>query len=211
MNAKELAKRLEGMHTVETIEKELDISRVTAINYISLLRKAGFIKTERGAKKKRLYKISPIQTKGEGNPGLYEIINKYSKIKIEEPYKTFIHGKKLEIEEAIMKAIGTGSYRVIIAAMPLFNHVKDWDLFSRLAKEYRIENKAGALYDLARATIRVRKMDPRTEKSLEERSKKMKKAPLIKGIEKESDFKSIGKKWNVIIGINKKDLERLKE
>lgn len=207
MDIKELAKKLDGLHTVETIQDQLKISRRTAINYISKLRKTEYLTTARGKKKKRLYDISPVRMRLEGSPGLYETINKYSKIKLATKYKTRIHGRKLSVEEAIIKAVETGEYRVIIAAIPLFNHVSDWSLLSGLAKKDNIQNKVGALYDIARTIVRTRRMDKRAEKSLQ----KKKKAILFKGLNKQKDFKDIAKKWNVVIGITKQDLWRLKE
>jgi biotin operon repressor len=208
MDINQIAKKLDGLHTVETVSKQLNISKRTAINYISLLRKEGYLTTTRGHKKKRLYDISPIKMRLEGSLGLYETINKYSKIKLAMPYKTVIHERKITVEEAIIEAIKTGNYRVIIAAIPLFNHITDWALLSKLAKKSNIQNKVGALYELARRIVKTKRMDKRTEKSLE---KYRKKAYLIEGLVKEKEFKDIGKKWNVVIGLTKADLERLKE
>ena len=78
----------------------------------------------------------------------------------------------------------------------------------KLAKKNKNENKIGALYDIARNAIRNRRMKKRTEKSLK---KQKKKKVLFKGLNKQKDFKDIAKKWNVIIGITKQDLWRLKE
>lgn len=208
MDMQKLAKKLDGIYTIETIEKQLEISKRTAINYASLLKKQGYAIVERGKRGKRLYTISPIRFRASGNPGLYETINKFSKIKISAPYKTFIHDKKLSVEEAIIEAVKTGDYRVIIAAILLFKHIKSWSLLLKFAKENRVQNKVGALYDLARTIIRTKRIDKRTENAL---MKHRKKAYLISGVKNESDFKAIGKKWNVIIGISKQDLWRLKE
>ena len=190
MDIKTLAKRLEGLHTVETIQDKLKISRRTAINYVSTLRKEGYVNALRG-RGKRLYSISPIIMKLDGEFGLHETINRYSNVKLTIPYHNRIHGKKYRVEDAIIEAIKTENYRVIIAAMPLFNHVKDWSLLYRLAKENNVANRVGALYDLARTIIRTKKMDKRTELSL---NRYRKKAYLI-GINQEKEYKDIGKKW----------------
>lgn len=208
MDIKQLAKKIDGIHTVETIQNQLNISRRTAINYISRLRNAGYVHTKRGAAKKRVYDISPMNKQLEGNPGLYETINNYSKIKISSPYKTFVHGRKLSVEDALVGAISSGDYRVIIAAIPLFNHIKNWGLLSKLAKKENIQSKVGALYDVARTIVKTRKMDERTRNNLKGSGKP---DCLIKGLVKEKDFAEIGQKWNVIIGLTKKDLLRLKE
>lgn len=206
MEIKTLAKRLEGLHTVETIQDRLNISRRTAVNYVSMLKKGGYVNISRGHGK-RLYSISPIIMKLDGEPGLHETINRYSNVKLTIPYHNRIHGKKYRIEDAIIEAIKTENYRVIIAAMPLFNHVNDWSLLCRLAKENNISNKVGALYDLARTIIRTKRMDKRTEHSL----KRYRKKAYLIGINQEKEYKDIGKKWNVVIGLRQGDLMRLKE
>lgn len=208
MELQKLAKRLEGIYTVEMLEEELGISRRTAINYLSLLRKGGYVATQRGSMKKRLYTISPVKMRQQGQPGLYETINKYSRIKLLAPYPTLLHGRKLSAEEAIVEAVNAGDYRIIIASIPLFNHVKSWPLLSRLAKERDIGNKVGALYDVARTIIKTKKIDKRTENSLKRQRKK---DCLVSGLKIEKDFKEIGRKWNVIVGLSKHDLRRLKE
>ena len=54
----ELAKKLEGLQTISTISKILNIAKRTATNYVSLLRKNGYInETNYGSRKIRMYKI----------------------------------------------------------------------------------------------------------------------------------------------------------
>lgn len=208
MDINHLAKELDGIYTIPTIQKKLEVSRETAINYVSLLRKKGYLATKRGARKIRLYNISPIRFRTDGNPGFYEIINKYSNVKLATSHKTVIHGEKLSIEKVIIEAIKRGRYRVIIAVMPLFNQITKWSLLLKLAKENKIQNKVGALYDLTRTVLKTKRMDKRTENSLKRYRKKV---YLIDGLTKEKEFADIGKKWNVVIGLRRQDLWRLKE
>ncbi|MFH1439691.1 MAG: HTH domain-containing protein [Candidatus Woesearchaeota archaeon] len=218
MDIRKLAKTLEGLYTIEMIAEKLNISRRTAINYVSSLRKQGYLTTTRGHKKLRLYRISPLKMKLDGNIGLFETINKYSNIKLNIPFHSRIHGRKFSVEEAIIEAIKTKDYRIIIAAMPLFNHIKSWSLLAKYAKENDVTNKVGALYDLTKKIVRIKKIDKRTENSLMKNNsmknsiKRYKgKVYLIPELKKEKDFKEISKKWNVIIGLRKGDLLRLKE
>lgn len=206
MDIKLLAKSLQGLQTVETIQDKLKISKRTAINYVSMLKKGGFV-SKMGGGRKRIYSISPIIMKLEGEPGLHETINKYSNVKLVYPYHSRIHGKKYRVEDAIIEAIKTENYRVIIAAMPLFNHVKDWSLLCRLAKENNVSNKVGALYDLTRTIIRTKRMDKRTENCL----KRYRKRAYLIGIKKGREYLDIEKKWNVVIALRRGDLMRLKE
>ena len=202
----EIAKKLEGLHTAETLAGSTNISLRSAINLASKLRKAGYLRYFSGGRKKRIYQISPFRFRLLGNPGLYEILNKYSKIKLQEPFKHFIHGRKLKIEEALVLAIKSGNIRTILASLNLFLHIKNWSLLNKIAKKYNIQRNVGAFYEATKLTIKVKRMDERTRKS------------LLKGngieyiIEKLSsrDFTEIEKKWRVKIPLNLNDLSRLK-
>src|SRR3989338_9461165 len=157
-----IAKRLEGLQTVDSIAKNLSINRRTAINYIWLLRKKGFVETIYGKRKIRMYKISPLKKNKFGYPGLYEYLNQNSKIKIYPPYEERIYGRKPTAEEMIVKAVKTGDLRTVLSSLALFNKVRNWKRLSQIAKKELIGRKIGALYDAAKSVIRVRRMDERT-------------------------------------------------
>lgn len=206
-----MAKEIEGIHTVGTLAQERGISRRTAINYLSLLRKKGYVQQIKGGKK-RLYKVSPLLLRTEGNPGLEETINAHSPMKLAVPRLIRLKGRKLSVEDAIVEAVKTGDYRIIIAAIPLFNAVKDWLRLSRRSEEEQVSNRVGAMYELARTMVRTRRMDKRVMRRLQKQRKKQKRmAHLIKGVYKDREFQGIGKKWGVVIGLRKADLMRLKE
>ncbi len=211
MDYQKLAKTLEGLQTAETTAKLLNISRRTAINYISQLNKKGFARLYSGGRKKRIYLIKTYFLKEKGHPGLIETINKNSNVKLAEPCKHRIYSKKLSIEEAIAEAakqgIETENYRMLIAVLPLFNKVKNWPLLYRFAKEKDARNLVGALYDVAKQFVKVRKMNKTTRnRLLTDRKKRY----LIKRI-KTRDFPEISRIWNVEISLNKADFMRLKE
>jgi len=207
MQSIKLVKRLEGLQTIESIKKKLNVSRSTAIKYVHLLRKQGYVKTTGGRDQPRFYRIGMLKLKDIGNPGIYDIINKYSPIKL-RAIESRIVGKKLTTEETLIRAIDSKEFRVILASLALFNHTKDWSLLYRLAKEKGIRKKVGALYDTARRIIKIRKMDNRIYNKLLQA--KEKERYVVKGL-KSGDYKDIEKKWKVHIPFNRADLMRYKE
>lgn len=207
METKALAKELEGLQTVETIQKKLRIKRSTALKYISLLRKEGYVKTSGGGKYKRSYWIE-TQRETEKGTGYYEIINKYSPIKLVISKEIKVIGRKLSVEEIIAWAIEKREFRMILAVLALFKKVKNWPRLYQKAKERDVRRKVGALYEAAREIIKVRKMDKRIKKKL--LTAKGESRFIIEGL-KSKDFKDIEKKWNIFIPFNKADLRRYKE
>ncbi len=208
MKSIELAKKLEGLNTLGMVRKNLGVKKSTAIKILSLLRKEGFVETSGGGKKPRLYTISPLRLAGKEHLGLYDIINKYSKVKLFEPFKHKVMDRKLTIEEAIPMAIKQREFRLTLASLGLFNFVKDWKKLHYFAKKYDVMKEVGALYDVARSYMKTRKMDERTRKSL--LKTKTRKQFIIKHA-KSKDFIDIGKRWNVYVPFNKADLTRYKE
>ncbi len=208
MESIELAKKLEGINTLEMVIKKLNIRKSTAIKMISILRKEGFVETSGGGKKPRLYTISPIRIAGKEHLGLYDIINKYSKIKLFKPFEHKVMDRKLSIEEAIPMAIKEGNFRLVLASLGLFNFVKNWSRLCYYSKKYNVARRLGTLYDVTRTIMKTRKMDNRTRKAL---LKGKDKSKFIIKPHKAKDFKDIGKKWKVYIPFNKADLMRYKE
>lgn len=210
MDILELAKKIEGLQTASTVSKILNVNKNTAINYISLLRKNGYVKeTSYGSRKIRMYKISTLKKEDYGNPGFYEILDKNSKVKIYSLYeKDKIYGKELSIEEAIIRAVKTEEFRVILASLGLFAKVKNWVKLSDYANKENIGRKVGALYDVARIIIKLKRIDKRTRNKL--LNSQVKNKFIIQKI-KSKDLKGIEKIWNVYIPFNKSDLEAYKE
>ena len=208
MKSIELAKKLEGIHTLELARKKLNVKKSTAIKMLSLLRKDGFVETSGGGKKPRLYKISPLRIASKEHLGLYDIINKYSKVKLWEPYEHKVMDRVFSVEEAIPMAVKEGNFRLTLATLGLFNFVRDWKKLNYFAKKYNVRKEVGALYDVARSYMKIRKMDERTRKSL--LKGKIRKRFIIKHA-KSKDFQDIEKLWNVYVPFNKADLTRYKE
>ena len=200
----DLAEELKGLHTLETIQKELGIKRNTTIKTVSLLRKEGLVETIGGGRKKRWYRINTVPFRKYGNSGLYDMLNKYSRIKLWKPYEHRIFGRKMSVEEAIVRAVVSGRIRTVLVSLYLFNHVKNWSRLYKYAKEYDVRRKIGALYDVSRTKLKVRRMDERIRSKLLKSKDKSK--YIIKPF-KSKDFLEIEKRWNVCVPLNKADLE----
>ncbi len=207
METKTLVKELEGLQTVETIQKKLRIKRSTALKYISLLRKEGYVRTFGGWKQVRMYLIDPKRETEKGT-GYYETINKYSPIKLAISKEIKVVGRKLSVEEVIAWAIEKREFRAILAALVLFRKVKNWPKLYQEAKKRDVRRKVGALYEVTQKIMKIRRMDKRTEKSL--LTAKGESRFIIEGL-KSKDFKSIEKKWRVYVPFNKADLMRYEE
>ena len=208
MKCIEIAKKLEGINTLEMVMKKLNVRKSTAIKMLSLLRKEGFVETSGGGKQPRLYKISPIRVAGKEHLGLYDIINKYSKVKLFEPFEHKVMDRKISIEEAIPMAVKEGNFRLVLASLGLFNFVKNWSKLCYYAKKYNVRRKVGALYDVARLCMKTRRMGDRARKCLLNSSEKEK---FIVLQFKSENFKEIEKRWKVYIPFNRADLMRYKE
>ena len=208
MKLEEIARLLEGLQTADTIAKKLSISRRTAVNIIWKLRKNGLVETGYGKRKIRLYRIRTIKKPDVGFKGLYDIINENSRVKLFAKEIHKVHDHKMTIEEAIVRAIKEGDFRTVLAVLGLFNNINNWSKLLEFAKKEKITRKVGALYDTARTTIKVRRMDKRTRNALLKGNIKDK--FVIKKI-RSDNFKEIEKEWKVFIPFNKADLEVYKE
>ena len=208
MNWKEKAKSLEGFATIRSMEKSLDISRATAVNYMHGLRKGGFItETLRGRRGIRLYHITPLRLRKIGNPGLYDIINANSSLKIAKPLEHRVYGREMSLEEAFVEALRSRDFRLILSSLELFRKIHDWKLLYALAKKHGLQRAAGALYCLSRKHFRVRRIDRRIE--LRMRKSRPGSRYIIPGA-RSRDFGELEREWGVFIPFNKSDMERLR-
>lgn len=207
MDYQELAKRIEGFQTVFSVVKILNINNRTAINYLHELKKRGYLKVSRGRNKIRMYYIKPYIKPKVGYPSMYDIINKYSKVKLSPRYNYISH-YQISIEEALIQVLNSQDFRTILASLGLFNYV-NWSKLYKLAKKEKIARNVGALYDLIRKIIRIKKMDKRTRNALlRSEGKKY----IIKKFKLRSkDFGDLEKIWKVFIPFNKEDLAVYKE
>ncbi len=203
MNRDELLWTLDGLHTVETVMDRLQLTRQSAINLLSRLKKEGYVTVWSGkGRKKRIYKITTIKQRPR-LPGMWDIINKYSPNFQPRPwYDHQVHGK-YGPEEALIDALQTQSFRIILASLRLFNHITNWPKLYRLAKEKNCWQKVGALYDVARLVLRVRKMP----ESYRQKKKWTRNVFFGKEDEtKEKRFYPIEQFWNIPIPFRQGDL-----
>lgn len=208
MELDKIAKKLEGLQTVSTIAKTLDINKRTAINYAWKLRKKGLLTTDYGSRKIRLYRISLLNKKRNGY-SLYELINENSKVKIAVREDFIMHSdRKPSVEEVLARGIVTARFRIVLASLGLFNKIKDWPKLKFFADKYHINRKVGSLYDVSRNVMKVRKMDKRTRNALLKNKKG--REYIIKNL-KTDDFQAIEELWDVYIPFNRADLEAYKE
>ncbi|PIN86787.1 hypothetical protein COV19_02850 [Candidatus Woesearchaeota archaeon CG10_big_fil_rev_8_21_14_0_10_44_13] len=206
METRDILQKLAGIQTIESVRDILKVNKKKAIYYIYRLRKQGYIKTRRQSNNRRVYNIS-FENK-LGGKSYYEIINQYSPIKIATPIIYKIYGKEPSLEETLIYAIKTKSFRTIQASLALFKKINNWVELYKLAKENHIERQVGALYDLAHRIMRVRKMAKQfRNNSLPKEGFKF--GYIIPEL-KSKDFKEIENIWKIYLPFNMKDLEEYK-
>jgi len=203
MKKSELIKELAGIQTIPSVMDILKVDKKKAIYYLHRLRKEGYVKTRRQSNNRRVYNIS-LDNK-LGGKSYYEIINQHSPVKISTPVIYRIYGKEPSLEETLVYAIKTKSLRTILASLALFKKMSDWVELYHLAKENHIERQVGALYDLARQIMKVRKISPKFRSSALPKGK-YKFEYVVPGL-KSKDFMGIEKIWKIYLPFNKKDLE----
>lgn len=203
MEKSELLQKLAGIQTIESVMDILKIDKKMAVYYIHRLRKEGYVKTKKQSNNRRVYNIS-IDNK-LGGKSYYDIINQYSPIKISSPIIYKIYGKEPSLEETLIYAIKTKSLRTILASLALFKKISNWADLYNLAKENHIEKQVGALYDLARQIMKVRRMTNKFRSSA--LPKKEYKFEYIIPELKSRDFIKIERIWRIYLPFNKKDLD----
>lgn len=207
MKTEDLLKKLKGIHTVESIANLFKIKKQKAVYYIYRLRKKGYVRTKRTSTGKRVYNISFENKLNGTNP--IEVINKYSPIKVLPIEDYQIYGKSLDPEEALVYAINSKNFRILLASLILFKKIKKWPYLYKLAKQNSIQRKICVLYDLTKKITRIRKMPKKFRKNcLPEKNEKYE--YLIQNLKSEN-FKEIEKLWKIYIPFNISDLEPYKK
>ena len=203
MDVEKLYKRLKGPNSLVTVMDELKVSRNTAMQYISILRKAGYVRTEYTSEKKRVYYIS--YRNKMGGVSYYEIINKYAPLGLRIPKIHLIYGREVSLEETLIFAVKTKEIRVFIASLALFKKINNWSLLYKLAKKEGVLREVGAFYDVASTVVRTRKMSKKF-RNLALPKKYSRYIEIIPRIKSKS-FKRIEARWKVYIPLSKGDLE----
>ncbi len=201
----EMLKKIEGLQTIETVAKALNLKKQSAINLLSKLKKEGHVHKSGGGKQPRFYTIT-VTKQHKRDPGMFDIINKYSpNMKLAEWYDHQVHGV-YGPEEALIDAIQTGSFRAILASMRLFNHITDWKKLYMLARKHDCWQKVGVLYDVARKFIRARRI-PKIYYTPDIYSDK--KWLQLTQLHRRKNFPEIENRWRVHIPFNEKDMEEI--
>ncbi len=206
MKTENLLKKLEGIQSIDTVMAILKVDKKKAVYYIYRLRKEGYVKTKAASNKIRIYYIS--RKNKLGGKSYYELINQYSPFKLAESTSYKVYGREPSLEEALIYAIKTKQVRAITASIFLFKSITNWALLSKLARENHVERSVGALYDVARQILKVRRMNKTIRNSMLPK-KGDSFADIITGFSSK-DFKEIEKIWKIRIPLNKADFEDCK-
>lgn len=147
-----------GKFTIETYAKRRGITRQSALNRLSKLKKQGYVTVSGGGRQKRIYTLH--NRPQEPANGFYTLVNKYSPEKLVPQFKHTVRGD-YTIEHAILDGIRIGDARTLAATQHLFRHVTDWKRLFDLAKKERRSDEVRDLYEKARQNTRVKRMPER--------------------------------------------------
>ena len=151
-------KYMGGKYTIEKFAEQYHLTRQSALNLLSKLKKQGYLTVNGGGKQKRIYTIYRLQKRPTN--GFYDIVNLYSPEKLYPKFEHYTKGR-YTIEHAIIDGLKIGDIRTLEASKYLFRHVTNWKLLINLAKENDLFAKLLKLYQLARSTIKCKKMPKR--------------------------------------------------
>ena len=148
----------EGKYTIERFTEETSLTRQSAINLISKLKKQGLVSVSGGGKQKRIYTIHKLFTRHTN--GFYDIVNKYGPEKLQPRFEHYVNGT-YTIEHAIIDGIKIGDVRTLEATKYLFKHVNNWKRLFDLARKEKAEKQVITLYKKARETTKCKRIPER--------------------------------------------------
>lgn len=148
----------EGKYTVETFARKRGLTKQSALNLLSKLKKQGYASTSGGGHQKRIYTISSIPKKHTN--GFYDIVNRYSPDKLVPQFEHRVSGR-YTVEHAIIDGIIIGDIRTLNATMHLFRHIKSWKRLFDLAKKRGLVKETHELYIKARKITKTKAMPER--------------------------------------------------
>lgn len=149
---------MEGKYTLERFAREKHISKASALNLLSRLKKENKVQVSGGGKQKRIYTITELPMKPTN--GFFDIVNKYSPIKLVPEYDHYTYGK-YTVEHAIIDGLLINSERSKEAIMYLFRHVNNWRLLFDLAKKHNKNKELLKIYMQARKHTKVKAIPKR--------------------------------------------------
>lgn len=193
--------KLEGLNTLEAVAEKLGVKKTTALNILCRLKKAGYVKVMGVRGHPRDYKVT-LTKQSLRSPGIYDILNKYNPDFQIVPNPDHQVHTTYTVEDAIVDAVKSKNFRKVLATLRLFNHVTNWKKLYQQAKQNNVWQQVGALYDTARAYMRVRSMPKRYRKG-----KFPEKVHIIRDYDtKEDKLQRASQFWNVGIPFRKGDL-----
>ncbi len=148
----------EGKYTIEMFARENNLSRQSALNKLSKLKKLGLVEVSGGGKQKRIYTVRKLPKKRAN--GFYELVNKYSPEKLQPKFEHYVSGR-YTVEHAIIDGIRIGDARTTEATAHLFRHVRNWKRLFDIAKRHKLEKQVIALYLKARKMTKIRQIPRR--------------------------------------------------
>ncbi|MBI2111912.1 hypothetical protein HYT52_00045 [Candidatus Woesearchaeota archaeon] len=150
---------MEQKYTLDTYARQFKLTRASALNKLSKLRKKSMATVSGGGYQKRIYTVS--DKKIVKTNGFYDLVNKYSPEKLVPKFEHVIHGKKYTVEEAIIEGIKIGDVRTLQATKYLFRNVKNWTRLFKLAKNKRVVEKVKKLYLETHKEMKTRRIPKR--------------------------------------------------
>jgi hypothetical protein len=151
----------EGKFTVETYARENNLTRQSALNKLSQLKKVGFVTVVGGGKQKRIYTVH--KTPQILSNGFYALVNKYSPEKLNPKFSHKVIGN-YTVEHAIIDGIKIGDVRTLEATTHLFRHINNWKRLFELAKKHDVTEQVYKLYAKAKANFKTKTMPKRYRK-----------------------------------------------
>jgi hypothetical protein len=148
----------EGKYTVERFAEENNLSKQSALNKLSKLKKLGLAEVSGGGKQKRIYAVSKLPRKRTN--GFYDIVNRYSPEKLQPKFEHYVNGR-YSVERAIIEGIRIGDARTLEATAYLVRHISNWKQLFDLAKKDKLQKQVIALYQKARKVTKTRRMPQR--------------------------------------------------
>lgn len=149
-----------GLYTLDMIAKQKGITIPSARNYLTILRKKGLV--QRSGKIYQIFDKPPTK-----DNGFFSIANK-TPVKLVPSHIHRVYGKKYTVEDAIVQALSINESRYLAVAAFLCNKVTHWTNLVRMLKKKQLLPRFKAVYQVAKQSIRVKKIPLKYKKILEQ-------------------------------------------
>lgn len=148
-------------YTLEKFAEENNLTKQSALNKLTKLKKEGFVKVSGGGAQKRIYTVSNKRLRKPN--GFFSVLNKHSPEKINPYFEHYVFGH-YTLERAIIDGLKLKqNIRLRKAMYYLFNHVKNWKKLFKLAKRNDLVSEVLKLYYEARKNVKVKRIPKRYE------------------------------------------------